>query len=102
QLLMLSGVGPREQLKRLGIEEIVNLSGVGTNLQDRYEVGVVYTMPKDFSVLANAAFQTPGTVNDPALDQWKQGKTQREKGVYASNGVVIGVFKRSRPDIPEP
>jgi len=47
QLLMLSGIGPREDLQRHGIEVKVDLPGVGNNLQDRYEVGVVNRM--DFS-----------------------------------------------------
>src|SRR5262249_33875478 len=41
QLLMLSGVGPAEQLARFGIPVVANLPGVGANLQDRYEVGVI-------------------------------------------------------------
>ena len=40
QLLMLSGIGPKAGLERLGIKVRVDLQGVGTNLQDRYEVGV--------------------------------------------------------------
>jgi choline dehydrogenase len=34
RLLMLSGIGPNDDLKRLGIPTSVNLSGVGQNLQD--------------------------------------------------------------------
>ena len=41
QLLKLSGIGPRAELEALGIPVIVDLPGVGENLQDRYEVGVV-------------------------------------------------------------
>src|SRR5439155_24449632 len=37
QLLKLSGVGPREELKHFGIQVRVDLPGVGENLQDRYE-----------------------------------------------------------------
>ena len=44
QLLMLSGIGPREGLERHGIGVRVDLPGVGRNLQDRYEVGVVSRM----------------------------------------------------------
>ncbi len=44
QLLMLSGVGPPEELARHGIEARVPLEGVGRNLQDRYEVGVVHKL----------------------------------------------------------
>jgi len=43
QLLMLSGVGDAAQLQRVGIKPVVNLRGVGQNLQDHVLVsGVVY------------------------------------------------------------
>ena len=44
QLLMLSGIGPRDVLEPLGIPVRIELPGVGKNLQDRYEVGVVNRM----------------------------------------------------------
>jgi choline dehydrogenase len=40
QLLMLSGVGPAEHLRALGIEVVANRPGVGGNLQDHLEVYV--------------------------------------------------------------
>ncbi len=43
QLLMLSGVGPREQLESLGIPVRRDLPGVGENLQDHLAVPVAYT-----------------------------------------------------------
>jgi len=41
KLLLLSGIGPAEQLRRFGIPTVVDLPGVGQNLQDhpRLEVG---------------------------------------------------------------
>jgi choline dehydrogenase len=43
KLLMLSGVGNATQLRKLGIKPVVNLRGVGQNLQDHVLVsGVVY------------------------------------------------------------
>lgn len=41
KLLMLSGIGPQEQLKLHGIALRHHLPGVGQNLQDHYEVPVV-------------------------------------------------------------
>ena len=43
QLLMLSGVGPGEQLRNLGIDVVAGLPGVGANLHDHLMSEVVYT-----------------------------------------------------------
>ena len=42
QLLMLSGIGPRDHLRQFGITTSVDLPGVGSNLQDHQISGVVY------------------------------------------------------------
>jgi choline dehydrogenase len=87
QLLMLSGIGPKPMLALHGIPVRVDLPGVGKNLQDRYEVGVVNRMNFDWKVLAGATYSTA----DPQFAQWdKDGG-----GVYASNGAVLAVTKRS-------
>jgi len=49
QLLMLSGIGPAAQLAQFGIPVIADRAGVGTNLQDRYEIGTA----------ASRAWKTP-------------------------------------------
>ena len=88
QLLMLSGVGPRETLDRHGIPVRVDLPGVGRNLQDRYEVGVVNRMSfPAWEVLEGAKFAK----GDPQYRQWAEGR----KGVYTTNGAVLAVIKRS-------
>ncbi len=95
QLLMLSGVGPRKHLEDHGIEVLVDLPGVGSNLQDRYEVGVVNRMNfPHWEVLKDAKFG-PG---DPQYEQW----ATKRKGVYTTNGAVLAVIKRSLPERPLP
>jgi choline dehydrogenase len=90
QLLMLSGIGPAQHLKDIGIQVRVDLPGVGTNLQDRYEVGVTNRMKfKAWEVLEQARYER----GDPLYQEWAAGK----KSVYASNGAVLGVIKRSAP-----
>lgn len=42
QLLMLSGVGPRPHLESVGIEVVLDLPGVGSNLQDHPIANLVY------------------------------------------------------------
>lgn len=41
KLLMLSGIGPEDQLRHYGIPVVDNLAGVGENLMDHHEVPVV-------------------------------------------------------------
>jgi choline dehydrogenase-like flavoprotein len=89
QLLMLSGIGPSEHLKDKRIEVLVDLPGVGSNLQDRYEVGVVNRMTFNrWGVLKDAKF-SPG---DPQYDEWKTEK----KGVYTTNGAVAAIVRKSK------
>ena len=42
QLLMLSGVGPREHLESLGIQVVHDLPGVGQNLRDHPAAAALY------------------------------------------------------------
>jgi choline dehydrogenase len=99
QLLMLSGVGPRAQLEKFKIPLVADLPGVGENLQDRYEVGVISKLCRPFDLLEGASFAPPkgdGPV-ESAFADWERGK-----GLYASNGTLIGIIKRSSPDKTEP
>jgi choline dehydrogenase len=99
QLLKLSGIGPREELERFGIRCRVDLPGVGENLQDRYEVGVVTQLKKDFRLLAGLTFRPPGPGEqpDPGLREWADGR-----GVYTTNGALLGLVRRSRPELASP
>jgi choline dehydrogenase-like flavoprotein len=93
QLLMLSGIGPRDELVKHGIAVRVDLPGVGRNLQDRYEMGVVNRMKKDWQALEGASF----TSADSQYAMWKKGE-----GVYITNGAVLAVIKKSAPARPLP
>lgn len=44
KLLMLSGVGPADQILRQGLDVQVDLPGVGQNLQDHIEISLVYQL----------------------------------------------------------
>jgi len=100
QLLKLSGIGPRAELEALGIPVIVDLPGVGENLQDRYEVGVVSELSKDIRLLQGASFAPPeaGAGPDTCMKEWMDSGT----GVYASNGSLIGIVIRSSKEKTEP
>ena len=83
---MLSGVGPPDQLAAFGIEVEVPLEGVGRNLQDRYEVGVVHKILRPWACLQDARF----TIDDPVYREWLSGQ-----GMYISNGAALAFALRS-------
>ena len=93
QLLMLSGIGPKETLKAHGIALVVDLPGVGANLQDRYEVGIVSHTEAPFDLLGEATFKPPaeGQPGDPLFQRWRD----QGKGLYATNGAVVGFTMKS-------
>jgi choline dehydrogenase len=99
QLLKLSGIGPREELEKYRIPVRHHLPGVGLNLQDRYEVGVVSQMTSNFSLLRGDQFRPPepGEKPDPAFREWQSGK-----GIYATNGSLVGIIRRSRRELTSP
>jgi choline dehydrogenase len=95
QLLMLSGIGDPKELARHKITINIALRGVGKNLQDRLEVGVVHQLPEPnkFAILKNAEFETW----DREFADWRNGH-----GLYATNGVVMAMLKRSNLGQPDP
>jgi choline dehydrogenase-like flavoprotein len=90
QLLKLSGIGPRRELERHGIGVKVDLPGVGMNLQDRYEISVVYRMRDDWDFMKQAEFRS----GDGLFQQWQKSRD----GVYATNGGMFAIIKPSRQD----
>jgi choline dehydrogenase len=60
QLLMLSGIGPEAELRKHGIRVRVNLPGVGKNLQDRLETGVVVKLPFEPSIYKGCTWGAEG------------------------------------------
>src|SRR5262249_20697621 len=99
QLLKLSGVGPRAELERFGIPVVADLPGVGENLHDRYEVGLISEVRSDFALIGHATFRAPGPGEepDPVYREWLRGK-----GAYTTNGVPIALAKKPSPDPDEP
>ena len=59
----------------------MDLSGVGKNLQDRYEVSVVNRMRDDWQMVARTKFAK----GDAHYREWEAGR----KGIYTTNGGVL-------------
>ena len=66
QLLMLSGIGPADHLKALGIPLLKDAPGVGANLQDHPVAGVIYEYRKG----CRSAVTTSGGVEAGMFLRW--------------------------------
>lgn len=94
QLLQLSGVGDAEHLKSLGIEPVVDLPGVGENLQDHLEAYIQYSCPEPVSMQPSL-----NKLRMPWIGlQWLLGRT----GPAATNHFEGGGFIRSNEDVDYP
>jgi choline dehydrogenase len=94
QLLQLSGVGNGDELRRLGVDVVAHVPGVGQNLQDHLEVYVQYASKLPVSVA-------------PAMDLKNRPKVGLEwllfrRGPGATNHFEGGGFARSNEDVAYP
>lgn len=98
QLLKLSGVGPAAELEKFGIPVISDLPGVGTNLQDHYEISVQARKSTNFTALEGCTFgqrgDTLGTGEDPCLERWN-APVLGDRGIYSSSGLAATMFYKS-------
>ncbi len=96
QLLMLSGLGPKEHLEEHGIETIQNLPAVGQNLQDHLQARLVFKCKEP-------------TLNDEVRSLFNQAKIGlryilfREGPMTMAASLAVGFMKTEyspeRPDI---
>lgn len=90
--LMLSGIGPRKHLETLGIPVVVDLPGVGQNLQDHLLHGVSYACTQPVTLDRAATL-----VN--LLRAWFQGKGPLTSNVAEGGGFVRTDSRLERPDL---
>jgi choline dehydrogenase-like flavoprotein len=89
QLLMLSGIGDRDELAEHGIESVQHAPDVGKNLLDHLVVPVGFDVPDDTLFAAEKPLQLLNYL-------------LRRRGMLTSNvGEAYG-FVRSRPDLEHP
>ncbi|KAG1855611.1 GMC oxidoreductase-domain-containing protein, partial [Suillus subluteus] len=92
-ILERSGIGAEAVLKRCGIEQLVNLPGVGENYRDHDTVFVPY-LAADEAVTMDALWRGEGILQE-SLAQWNRGG----KSLIAQNG--LGSKIKWRPDDEE-
>jgi choline dehydrogenase len=94
QLLQLAGIGNAEELQALGIKSVVDLPGVGENLQDHLEVYIQHASKQPVSI-------------GPWLKHRHKPRIGAEwlflrRGVGASNHFEAGGFVRSNDSVAYP
>ena len=93
QILQLSGLGPAALLQEHGIAPVIDLPGVGANLQDHLQIRSVFKV------------QGVQTLNTLANSWWGKAKIGMEY-VFKRSGPMsmapsqLGAFTRSSPDQP--
>lgn len=100
QLLMLSGIGPRADLERLGVPVRADLPGVGRNLHDRYEVSVLSEMTRDYPVFEHSPLDVPGPGQDwdALFTEWHDTRD----GPYTTNGSLAAIIAKSSVSTGDP
>jgi choline dehydrogenase len=94
QLLQLSGVGNRDELRALGIDVVQDLPGVGEHLQDHLEVYIQYACKQPVSVAPYMKWRWRPLVGL----QWLLLRS----GPGATNHFEAGGFARSNEDVAYP
>ncbi|MFK7873792.1 MAG: choline dehydrogenase [Oligoflexales bacterium] len=93
QLLQLSGVGASQDLEGLDIKTIIDLPGVGENLQDHLEVYIQHSCTKPVSM-------------NPAMKWWRKPGIGLQwlfgKGPAATNHFEAGGFIKGNEQVPYP
>ncbi|WP_447726599.1 GMC family oxidoreductase [Sphingomonas koreensis] len=94
QLLMLSGIGPADHLRAIGIDPVHDLPGVGRNLSEHPRVPVHFTLKQPVSFLNQLRYdRAMGSV----LRWFLTGK-----GAFASQVNSCNIVVRTRPELSAP
>jgi choline dehydrogenase-like flavoprotein len=96
QILQLSGIGPGAHLQSKGIATLVDLPGVGENLQDHIDYVYTYRTGSDTETLG--ASMRGGVRVIKGISQWKKER----RGMMTTSIAEAGAFFRSRPEVEVP
>jgi choline dehydrogenase-like flavoprotein len=97
KILLASGIGPAAELREIGIDPILNLAGVGKNLQDHVD-GMITVRSSSTKTLGLSLLNLPRMLAAPF--QYFVGR----KGMLSTNYVEAGGFAKTKyadgiPDI---
>ena len=95
QLLQLSGIGPPDLLASHGVDCVKDLPGVGQNLQDHYQIRVVYECTQPITM--NELYHSPLKKVQAGLQY-----AFTRKGPLAMGGAQVGVFAKTRASVTRP
>jgi len=94
QVLMLSGIGPPDHLKSVGIRPVHDLPGVGENLSEHPNMLLMYKAARTDTFLSQLRL-------DRAVRSGAQWHLLRS-GAFTHNGAGAVIFLRSRPQLERP
>lgn len=93
QILLASGIGPGTHLRQLGIEPIIDLPGVGENLQDHISALLIYRARDPHGTVGITPRGVAGLA--AGIREWQRHRT----GILTSCAAESGVYYRSSPDV---
>ena len=94
QLLMLSGVGPADHLRSVGVDPKLDLAGVGENLAEHPNMLNVYAMNGDYGLTRHLRIDRAAWL----AARW----ALRGDGLFATNGAAANVFLKTEPGLERP
>ena len=94
QLLLLSGIGPADELRELGIRVVHDLPGVGRNLQDHPSIAMVWNADREVTLTNELRFDR---LTLSVLEWALTGK-----GRIANMPVTANGFIKTRPELERP
>ena len=94
QLLMLSGIGPADHLRSVGIDVVQDLKGVGENLQEHPNLLNIYRESGKLGLTRHLRLDRATL----AVMRWALAG----QGPFATAGTMANIFIRSRPELARP
>ncbi|ODT87711.1 MAG: choline dehydrogenase [Sphingobium sp. SCN 64-10] len=94
QLLMLSGIGPADHLREMGIELVQDLPGVGENLQEHPNLLNIYRTKGKIGLTPYLRLDRAAL----AVMRW----ALTGKGPFATAGTMANIFLRTDPALDRP